>query len=181
MKILIPLVLTLAVTACTKKREVVSTGQQEASAATSSTATATQPPPPVLGGIEKADSLVFTLQRTPCFGTCKEYVFNVYRSGYATYDGHANVEPAGKHYAYIGLDVAKALLDDAERSGFFTLQDVYDRDVTDLPSSIMRVVGKGKDKRVVARVGTPESFKQLFGRAEETLFSMPWKPLPQTK
>ena len=76
---------------------------------------------------------------------------------------------------------AKALLDDAERSGFFALEDVYDRDVTDLPSSIMRVVGKGRDKRVVARVGTPESFKELFGRAEQTLFSMPWKPLPQTK
>ncbi len=179
MRIQIVLVLALAMTACSKKREVVSTGQQEASPATSSTVAAV--PPPVLGGVGQADSLVFTLQRTPCFGACKVYVINVYRSGYATYDGRANVEPTGKHYAYIGPDVAKALLDDAERSGFFALEDVYDRDVTDLPSSIMRVVGKGRDKRVVARVGTPESFRELFGRAEQTLFSMPWKPLPQTK
>lgn len=179
MRILIAIVLPLILAACSKKRDVVSTGQEEASAAASNTAAAVQPP--VLGGTGQADSLVFMLQRTPCFGTCKAYVFKVYRSGYATYDGQDNVEPIGKHYAYIGLDAAKALLDDAERSGFFALQDVYDRDVTDMPSSVMRVVGKGKDKRVVARVGTPESFKQLFGRAEQTLFSMPWKPLPQTK
>ncbi|MBX2972064.1 MAG: hypothetical protein KF797_03085 [Flavobacteriales bacterium] len=182
MKTLFALVLPLLLlTACSKKRDLVATDPepQPTTAATDNTPETVQHP--VLGGSAEGDSLVFSLQRTPCFGACKAYVVNVYRSGYATYVGQSNVDLIGSHYAYIGPDMAKALLDDAAQSGFFSLNDVYDRDVTDLPSSIMRVVGGGRDKRVVGRVGTPESFKLLVQRSEEKLLAMPWKELPKGK
>lgn len=136
---------------------------------------------PVLGGPNQADSLVILLQRTPCFGQCKAYILKVYRSGYATYDGRANVELEGLHQTRIDLNTLRTLLAEAERNGFYQLNEVYDRDVTDLPSSIMRLVGNGKDKRVAGRVGTPESFTRFFARAEDMLIPGPWKPVPKAE
>ncbi|MCB0771254.1 MAG: hypothetical protein KDC00_12720, partial [Flavobacteriales bacterium] len=62
--------------------------------------------------------------------------------------------------------------------GFFAMNDRYDSDVTDLPSSILRVVANGKDKRVVGRMGTPPEFTNYFEKAETLLYPMPWKPVP---
>lgn len=136
---------------------------------------------PVLGGASPADSLVISLQRTPCFGQCKAYTINVYRSGYATFNGRSNVELEGLHHARVGLDTLRTLLAEAERIGFYQLDDVYDRNVTDLPSSILRLVGNGKDKRVVGRVGTPENFTRFFTKAEEMLFPIAWRPAPKAE
>lgn len=130
------------------------------------------------GGPEKADSLFFWLERTPCFGQCKAFRIKVYRSGYATFEGRANVEKEGMHNGRVGLDTLDMLLSEAERIGFFDLNDRYDSEVTDLPSAILRVVGNGKDKRVVGRVGTPAAFTRFFEKAETLLYPMPWKPTP---
>lgn len=173
MKTLTALLFATSILACNAQRKAAD-------------ATVDAPPPPstntpqvpTLGGPGKADSLVITLQRTPCFGTCPAFVINVYRSGYATYEGHSHVEREGLHSAWIGPDTLQRILKDAEASGFFQFEDRYDRDVTDLPSAILRVVGNGKDKRVVGRVGVPPAYKALFGRVEELLLPIPWKPVP---
>lgn len=174
MRTLIALLIPLAWVACAQKRPAADAFDDLAPAPTAPVVQA-----PVVGGPTAADSLVITLQRTPCFGTCPTFVINVYRSGYATYEGRAHVEREGMFYTHIGADTLSRILADAERSGFYQLNDVYDRDVSDLPSSILRLVGNGKDKRVLARMGTPESFKLLFGRVEELLIPVAWKPLPK--
>lgn len=154
------------------------------------TETATSPSPvvdppvqqeTVLGGPGPGDSLVISLQRTPCFGRCKAYMINVYRSGYATFDGRSNVELEGLHQGRIGLDTLRLLLAEAERNGFYQLNDVYDRNVTDLPSAVLRLVGNGKDKRVVGRAGTPEAFTRFFEKAETLLYPVPWRPVPKAE
>lgn len=131
-----------------------------------------------LGGTEASDSLFFAMERTPCFGRCKAYRINVYRSGYATYEGRMNVEKEGMHEGWVGKDTLDLLLKEAGSVGFFALNDRYDSDVTDLPSSILRVVADGKDKRVVGRIGTPPAFTNYFEKAESLLYPMPWKPVP---
>lgn len=130
-----------------------------------------------LGGKAKGDSLVFSLERTPCFGTCKAYRLNVYRSGYGTYEGRAHVEKEGMHSARIGTDTLAALVREAERIGFFDLDARYDSPVTDLPSIIIRVVANGRDHQVVGRVGTPAKFKAFAEYAEELLLPVAWKPM----
>lgn len=130
-----------------------------------------------LGGKATPDSLVLSLERTPCFGTCKAYRLNVYRSGYGTYEGRAHVEKEGMHSARIGRDTLAAIVREAERSGFFELDARYDSPVTDLPSTIIRVVANGKDHQVVGRVGTPAKFKAFAEYVEELLLPVAWKPL----
>jgi hypothetical protein len=130
------------------------------------------------GGPTVADSLYFTLERTPCLGPCPAYRIHLYRSGYATYEGISHVERMGMHATRIGTDTLRALLDEFERSGFFGLRPTYDGPITDVPSTIMRMVFVGKDHTVHARVKVPQVFTDLAAFAEELLLPNAWKPLP---
>lgn len=135
------------------------------------------PAVPQLGGAAPADSLFMSLERTPCFGPCKAYRIDLYRSGYAVYDGRLNMEKEGRHAARIGADTLRTILALAEEKGFFAMQDKYDAEVTDLPSTFLRIAANGKDKRVMGRVGQPPAFKQLVADIEALLLPVPWKPL----
>ncbi len=170
---LFPAVTMLFLFACKDKEAAVSnaTADKDPVVATE------QAKAPQYGGAAKGDSLFFFLERTPCFGTCKAYRISVYRSGYARYEGRSNVEKEGLHEARIGADTLALLLNEAEAIGFFGLKDSYDAPVTDLPSTIVRIVADGKDKRVLARVGTPAPFKAYVEQVERLLLPVAWKPL----
>jgi hypothetical protein len=132
-----------------------------------------------LGGPTAADSLVFMLQRTHCFGRCPVYKIEVFRSGHATYDGVLNVERLGQHRGRVSLDVLNELVQRADSIGFSQMPDAYDADVTDLPSSIVRVVANGYDKQVKARVGTPQRLRLFVEHAESLLLPLDWQPVEQ--
>lgn len=131
---------------------------------------------PRFGGAAKADSLFFSLERTPCFGACRAYSIKIYRSGFATFDGRMNVDLMGAHSTRISTATMEDLLTRSEGSGFFGMNDKYDAQVTDLPSTIIRIVSNGRDKKVVARVGTPPAFKALAEYAEGQLLPLKWAP-----
>lgn len=130
------------------------------------------------GGPAQADSLFFSMERTPCFGKCPAYRINVYRSGFATYKGISHTKFEGDHESRISEDTLALLLAKAESLSFFTMQDKYDGQVTDLPSTIIRVISKERDKKVVARHKIPAEFKELAAYADELLLGLPWRPVP---
>ncbi len=132
---------------------------------------------PQLGGAGKADTLFLSLERTPCFGQCKAYRIDLYRSGYATYDGRGNVEKMGRHSARIGVDSMITMLNRADELGFFGLQAKYDAEVTDLPSTVLRIIADGRDKKVLGRVGQPQAFKALVAEIESLLLPVAWVPV----
>lgn len=127
------------------------------------------------GGRAKADSLFFSLERTPCFGKCPAYRINVYRSGYATYVGISHTELQGDHVGSVPPETMALLLSKAEAVGFFNMQDKYDGQVTDLPSTIIRVVSKDRDKKVRARHQVPAEFKEFAAYADGLLLRLPWR------
>ena len=133
------------------------------------------------GGPTPADSLFFSLERTPCFGQCKAYRIRIYRSGYAIYEGSSFVDKVGTFEGRVGTDTMALLLRKAEEVQFFGMQDKYDSQVTDLPSTIIRVVANDKDKKVIGRVGTPAAFKALAAYADELVFPLPWMPHAPTE
>lgn len=145
-------------------------------------------PPPViteevkagqLGGPTAADSLVFVLQRTPCFGHCPAYRIEVFRSGYATFNGVVHVENMGPHEGRVEPGILRELVQKADSIGFHRMLDAYDADVTDLPSAIVRIVADGRDKQVKARVGTPQRLREYIEHAESLLLPLVWKPVPE--
>jgi hypothetical protein len=171
---LLPAIATLLLLACKDKAPAAAANTDEPPATT----VTAQDKAPQFGGPAKGDSLFFFLERTPCFGRCKAYRISVYRSGYAQYEGRLNVEKEGLHDGRIGADTLALLLNEAERIGFFDMKDSYDAEVTDLPSTIVKIYANGKGKRVLARVGTPPAFKAYVEQVEALLLPVPWKPLP---
>lgn len=131
------------------------------------------------GGPNPADSLFFSIERTPCFGKCPAYRIKVYRSGYATYEGISNVERLGMNLGHVGPDTMAILLKEAEAIGYFALQDSYDRQVTDIPSTRLRMVSGARDKSILARAGVPPELKAFALRADELLLPMAWKRAPE--
>lgn len=130
------------------------------------------------GGTAAGDSLFFSMERTPCFGRCPAYRIQVYRSGHAVYEGMSNVEKEGMHQARIGMDTLRALLEEAERIGYFDLADKYDGPVTDLPSTHFRMVSGERDKAIVARYKVPAELKAFGVFVDERLLPVAWKPVP---
>ena len=129
------------------------------------------------GGRTDADSLFYSITRTPCFGRCATYEMKVYRSGHATFDGKRNVPMEGLHTTQVPNEVMEKILVEAERIGFFNLQDKYDGPVTDLPSTIVRVVSGDRDKQVLGRYKMPESFRGFAQTVDSLLIPLSWTPL----
>lgn len=127
------------------------------------------------GGTAPDDSLFFSLERTPCFGRCPAYSVKVYRSGLATLDGRSNTPLIGAYRAAAGRERMELILDEAERAGFFAMQDTYDGQVTDIPSTIVRVISGDRDKKVVGRHRVPEAFKQFAHFADSLLLPLEWR------
>lgn len=172
--LILPTFLSFAlVLACKSKQETT----QDSAAAANSSASEQAAPTPVVAKTP-ADSLVLSIERTPCFGKCKAYRLNVYSSGYATYEGRSNVEKEGMHQAHIGRDTVMMILHEAERIAFFELDDVYDSQVTDLPSTVIRIAVDERDKRVYGRVDMPAKFRAFAEYIEELLIPVAWKPIP---
>ena len=121
-----------------------------------------------------SDSVYFSMQRTPCFGTCPSYKLTILEDGTAYYEGGRFAPREGSYTGKVGADTMEKLWEMAESVGFFSMQDKYDSNVTDLPSTIIRLHGKGKDKRVLARQGTPQTFKNFAESAEELLATVEW-------
>jgi len=120
------------------------------------------------------DSVFFSIERTPCFGTCPTYKLTIMQDGSAIYEGRRFAEREGRYTGHVDAATMKALKEEAEARGFYAMDDVYDRAVTDLPSVIIRVHADGRDKQVVGRVGMPQAFKNFTVRAEELLSKVEW-------
>ncbi len=128
-----------------------------------------------LGGQAEADSLFMTFERTPCFGKCPAFRVNIYRGGYATYEGTQFSEYMGKHMGAFSKETPLAILAEAERIGFFGMEKKYDAPVTDLPSMITEIRTKEKQHKVLARVGTPKELKE-FGKYMDALIdNIDWR------
>ncbi len=176
-----PLILTLAVVgfvACKNQEKTADTADGGAPAQAASAEGIAHDGAVQLGGSNAADSLVLSIERTACFGTCKSYRIDVYRSGFAEYVGRAHVELIGRGQGRVDQAVIERLVARAESIGFARMDPVYDSPVTDLPATTIRVAANGTDHTVMGRVGAPDQFRSLANQMEEELLALPWRPVP---
>ncbi|MEO8733314.1 MAG: DUF6438 domain-containing protein [Flavobacteriales bacterium] len=120
------------------------------------------------------DSVYFSLEHTPCYGTCPAYMIIINQDGSAVYLGRRFAAREGRYVGTVDAATMKQLYDQAVAVDFFAMQDKYDQPVTDLPSTIIRVNANGKDKQVVGRVGPPQGFKDFAQEADRILAHVEW-------
>ncbi len=127
----------------------------------------------ILKGV--VDSLFFKIERTSCFGRCPTYEISVFNSGYVLYHGKRNVKLIGFYQTFIGDEQLKLILQKAQEADFFNLDEKYDGNMTDVPSTITVLQQNDNIKLVVDRVRGPEQLKQFQREMDELLFNLDYK------
>jgi hypothetical protein len=110
---------------------------------------------PVFPGEWPADeTLLISLQRTPCMGRCPVYKLSVYSDGTLRYEGAQFTDRLGTYYGVIELSRVQPVLDFANKIGFRNLAQEYpsgENRIMDLPSANLFIRGEGWEKTIANR------------------------------
>jgi hypothetical protein len=138
------------------------------------------------GGIQTAavpDDVVIKLERTSCFGRCPVYEVTIDAHGTVSYNGRRFVAVEGRQTARIPVARVAALLQAADRIGFFDLRDQYrtvrgpdgsETIVTDLPTTFVTITRGGKTKRIEDYYGAPDALRALEQQIDDAAETKRW-------
>lgn len=107
------------------------------------------------------ESLLLSLERTPCFGMCPTYKYTIFNTGRVIYEGEENVDNVGKYSAQLSKKQIAEIKDQIISDNIFSLKDKYDAKITDIPSTLLIINLEGKKKKIFDRHGAPENLKKF--------------------
>ncbi len=123
-------------------------------------------------------SLVVTLERTPCYGDCPVYKLSMYGDGRIIYEGEKYVKVIGIITASISEDQFKQLYAEFRKIDYFSLKDSYQHlDTTDMPGAITSLTVDGQTKTINHYHGdhsAPKSLTNLENRIDQIVSSNQW-------
>lgn len=123
-------------------------------------------------------SMVIRLVRGGCLGTCPSYTVEIRGDGMVLYDGGGFVAVAGKHRCSISQEKVRELVKMFRDADYFSLQDQYAWDATDLPTYVTSIEIDGKSKKVRdyagALVGMPLVVSDLGAAIDRVSGSAKW-------
>lgn len=100
------------------------------------------------------NSLVITLERGICFGTCPIYSVEIHGDGSVLYKGVDCVAAVGERRSRVSVGDVHKLVDDFRAANFFSMRDHYAASVTDLPAYRIGIGFDGHRKTVLDYVGS---------------------------
>ena len=114
------------------------------------------------GNNKDLKTVVIIYEKTPCFGSCPTFTMTIKGDDLSmVYKGKQNVSKKGEYHKTIREGELKGLMDAFAKAKFFELQDSYDGQVTDLPSTYVTYTLNGKTKKVKDRYKAPGELKDL--------------------
>lgn len=133
-----------------------------------STSTSTNPAP-TNAEVKKAskspevlkESLFLTMERTPCFGKCPTYKIMIFNTGNVVFEGFSNTKYIGKYGKQLTKKQLKEIQNMMDEINIMEMENVYDSEVTDLPSTILFIVSNNTKKKILDRVNGPAELKQF--------------------
>lgn len=125
--------------------------------------------------------VVATIERTACFGKCPMYKATFFSDGTVHYEGKRFVPHEGLFTLKVSKDEVNSIFTEADKLGYWTLDDRYDSAVTDFPSCLTSVTENGKTKSVYDRVNGPKALKAFEQHLESLLEDKEFVPVPQGK
>ncbi len=122
--------------------------------------------------------VVISLERTACFGRCPIYRVEIRGDGLVSYEGVRFVAVTGKRYRRISPAAVSRLVAQFRAADFYSLQDSYRANVTDLPSKIVTISIGGRTKRVLdyagRNVGMPVAVNDIEEAIDRTAGTSAW-------
>lgn len=127
----------------------------------------------------KAATVVASIERTACYGSCPIYRATFYSDGRVRYVGKRFVPNVGTYELQISPDDVKSIGAKAVEMGYFGLNDKYDSPVTDFPSCVTTVNDGGQSKTVFDRVDGPKALKSFEKHLDSLLEGREFKKVSE--
>ena len=105
---------------------------------------------------------VFTLKRTACYGKCPQYELRLYANGLINYEGKMFVDKIGCFQFSISKKKIDQLFNLINEVNYFSFDDVYDAEVSDVPSIITEVNYQNKSHQIIDRFKGPKELEKLY-------------------
>ena len=118
---------------------------------------------------------VIYFDRSACFGACPAYTLTLRGDGSAEYIGRSNVENVGVYQSTVDRKSLLLLANEFEKIKFFTLKEVYDAEVTDIPTFTLRYTLNDSTKTVTDRFAPPPGLRDLEKLIDEIADKLDWK------
>jgi len=123
-------------------------------------------------------TLLFTLERTPCFGNCPQYTVTIDGQGTVNYNGTSGVGIPGHHTAHIEPAKVDALLARFRAANFLSALPEYQTAVTDISTHTLTLSFNGQTRKVVdyggVADGMPWVIHELEDAVDETAGTKRW-------
>ncbi len=120
------------------------------------------------------NSVEITMQRTECFGQCPVYIVSLNHEGNVSYDGVRFVGVEGQQSKNIPQEEVRKLISKFYEIDYFSLQDTYNSEITDVPSTITSITIDGLTKKVVNRWGGPAKLHDLENLIDQVARTSYW-------
>jgi len=144
MKLILYSSFLLLLAPCNEPKVVISTGAQQTES------------------VDKLKTVVIGYDKSVCFGTCPAFSMTINgETNKIKYKGDSNVEKMGNYEKSISDADLSKLVEAFEKYKFFEMKDVYDGEMTDLPSRYVSFSYGGKSKKIKDRHGAPAELKEI--------------------
>lgn len=118
------------------------------------------------------------LERTPCFGTCPDYVVTLGADGAASYHGGRFAPRQGDYRSSVPATEFARLASRLGERGFFAMDSAYTQNVTDLPTFTLTVTTSAGGHAVICYgFGCPPAFHQLTALVDSVADGLTWDSL----
>lgn len=122
-------------------------------------------------------TIVFEIERTPCFGYCPEYKMKIYKNGFVYLNAKRHLDMEGEYKSNISENKLNELIEEFNKNNFFSFEDKYTAKVTDLPTTTTTFRYEGEEKRIVDYHGAPKKLKNLEMELHALIEELDWEPL----
>jgi hypothetical protein len=123
------------------------------------------------------DDLLIELQRTPCYGSCPVYTVKIDKKGKGLFEGKENVENIGRFSFSLSQEELMELEDAFLQVDFYQLRNIYERQVSDLPTTYITYNKDGNRKKIMDYYGAPEELRSLENNIETLVLSKKMKKI----
>ena len=117
---------------------------------------------------------IINMEKTPCFGACPTFTFEINGKGEATYKGDANVDKLGNYTKVFTADETNKIFQTFVDADFWSFQDEYTGNVTDLPTTFLQFKHDGNDKRIRMYYDVPQELRDLEAQVDTLANSDGW-------
>jgi hypothetical protein len=121
------------------------------------------------------DSLVISLEKTPCFGTCEAYKLEVFSSGLVKFTGISNHPMLGKYQSEVSKVTLQDICDKFRSADFFSFKNEYTGKMSDLPTTYLYFKDGPNEKIIQDYYGAPTKLKELEKIIEDLVTVLKWK------